>query len=179
VDRDELKAADLAITIDYNDDGSIDYRGSLSPLGGGTKNYEIDVGSNGNMVWSFDLIGQGGKVQNPFKQQNYVELRIEYDISVNIYFSGSSMMNFTRPSSIYSELDFGQPVSASDNHIINKTVHFYDLSKVQYTPPSKKPKTTTEELPGYLYCLAALLIAVPIAWYIIKRLKDRKIEKDI
>ncbi len=177
VDRDELKAADLAITIDYNDDGSIDYRGSLSLLGGGTKNYEIDVDSNEDMIWSFDLIGQGAKVQNPFKQQNYVELRIEYDISVNIYFDSSSMINFTRKSSIYSELDFGQPVGASSDQTINKTMHFYDLSKVKYTPPSKISKPPTEELPGFLYCLAAILIAVPIAWYLYRRLKGKNIKK--
>jgi serine protease AprX len=173
VDRDEIKAADLAITIDYGDDGSIDFRGTLSPLSAGTKNYDIAVSGNDGMVWTFDMIGQGAKIQNPFKQTNYVELRIEYDISVNIYFENNIVMNFTRSSSLYSELDFGQPVSVSQDQILNKTVHLYDLSNVIYAPSKKETKPKETGMPGYLYCLAALLIAVPILLYLYNKYKKK------
>lgn len=174
VDRDELKAADLAITIDYGDDGSVDYQGSLSPIGGGTKNYELDVGNHAGKVWTFDLIGQGGKIQNPLKQTNYVELRIEYKIGLDIYFDGNTITNFTRSSSIFSELDFGQPIDNSPDQTINKTINFYDLSQVIYEPPSKETKSKSEVFPGYMYCLVGALIAIPIALYLYKKFKNRK-----
>jgi hypothetical protein len=173
VDRDELKLADLAITIDFGDDGSIDFRGSLSPTGGGTKSYEISTSGNDGKLWTIDLIGQGIKIQNPLKQINYVELRIEYDISVNIYFEQSIVMNFSRRATIYSELEFGQSVVADNEQIINKTVRFYDLSSVIYTPPEKPPVEPKKELPSYLFCLAAIVIAVPIALYLYSKYKKK------
>jgi hypothetical protein len=171
VDRDELKYSDLAITIDYGDDGSIDFLGSLSPTAGGTKEYEIAPSGNDGKLWTFDLIGQGVKIQNPFKQVNYAELRIEYDLSVNIYFDTPVAVNFTRGSSIYSELNFGEPVMADQNMMINKTVRYYDLTDVVYNPSEERPKPGEEEFSSYWYCLVALLIAIPISLYIYKKYK--------
>ena len=41
---------------------------------------EIDISGPG--IWTFDIIGRGLKVQRPLQGTNYVELRIEYTMSV-------------------------------------------------------------------------------------------------
>jgi hypothetical protein len=171
VDRDELKYADLAVTIDYGDDGSIDFRGSLSPTAGGTKEYEISPSSNDGMLWTFDITGQGVKVQNPFNQLSYVELRIEYDLSVSIYFDTAISVNFTRASSIYSDLNFGEPIMANQDMTINKIMRYYDLTDVVYKPEPVGPGPESEEFSNYWYCLAALLIAIPILLYLYRKYK--------
>jgi serine protease AprX len=174
VDRDELKYADLAITIDYGDDGSVDFRGTLSPTAGGTKEYEIAPSGNDGKLWTFDLTGQGVRIQNPFKQVNYVELRIEYDLSVNIFFDNPVSVNFTRGSSIFSDLNFGEPVMASQAMTINKTMWYYDLTDVVYESETGTPKPEKEEFSNYWYCLAALIIAIPITLYIYRKYKKAR-----
>lgn len=175
VDRGELKATNLAITIDYGDDGSIDYTGELSGSGSGVKSYQIDATGNAGMVWTFDLIGQGIKLQNPFKDKNYVELRCEYDITVNIIFSSDVIINFTRTSSIYSDLKFDPQADSDTTQVINKTVHLYDLSKVVYIPPFV-PEPPEERMDlTFTLCLAGLgmVVIILIAIVAYRRLRKR------
>ncbi len=175
VDRGELKATNLDITIDYGDDGTIDYRGDFSGAGSGTKKYIIPVSGNDNQVWTFDLIGQGIKIQNPFKETNYVELRCEYNINLIIYFETNVMINFTRSSSIYSELQFNEHLGSHPTQTINKTTLIYDLSKVEYTPyvheePSEEPQNFLS-----IFCFSSIIIIgiIITVIFIYKKIKKK------
>jgi hypothetical protein len=90
---------------------------------------------------------------------------------VNIYFDYGISVNFTRASSIYSDLNFGEPIVASQDMKINKTMRYYDLTDVVYEPEQIAPEPEEEEFSNYWYCLAALLIAIPISLYIYKKYK--------
>jgi subtilisin family serine protease len=176
VDREDLKAVDLAITVDYGDDGSVDFTGGLSAMGAGVKEYELDASSNAGDVWTFDLIGQGVKIQNPLDEQNYVELRAEYDITLNVVFNEDADANHTRSSPIYSEFTPGEPSQSYSGIKINKTLHVYDLSKVVYTPP-EEPEEEDEGMDFPLgLCLlgAAVIVLILIAVVAIrKKLKQK------
>jgi len=175
VDREEKKAVDLAITIDFGDDGTVDFRGDLYRISQGIKNYEIPISGNDAQTWTFDIIGQGFKIQNPLDERNYVELRVDYDISVNIQFDSNSMQNFSRINSIYSELKFATPTQNPEISL-SKPVHMYDLTEVEYTPPEDRTRPEKEMDYFNLVCFAGLFIVVLllIAYFITKGKKQKK-----
>ncbi len=176
VDMNDLSAVDLTINIDFGDDGTIDYYGDLSPGGGGAKTFNIAVSENDGKVWAFDIVGQGLKIQKPLQDNNYVELRAEYDINVNIYFETDVQINFTRTTSIYSKLGFGEPLNVGAEQYINKTVFLYDLSNVEYTPNEPKlPSDEGSEFP-YMFCLAGLVLVGIICTSVVifKKIKQKK-----
>jgi len=158
MDREDLEAVDLAISIDYGDDGSVDFTGSLSAIAPGQKEYEVDASSNAGDVWTFDIIGQGVKIQNPFDEQSYIELRTEYDLTVNVFFNEDVTVNHTRSSPIYSEFTLGDPSSSHDGTTINKTQYVYDLSNVLYTAPEEEE----DEDDGFQFPLGFCLLATAI-----------------
>lgn len=129
VDRDELKYTNLGVTIDFGDDGSVDFAGDLGGFGDGKKTYEIPASGNDGKVWTFDLIGQGLKIQNPFKELNYVEHRAEYDLGIVIEFPDGLDSNYTRASPWYSDYTFSEPSGSYNSQKINQTRWVYDLSK--------------------------------------------------
>ena len=80
IDLSDFEVADLAFTIDTNGDGRVDHQSDLSLIGSSDDSAEIDISGPG--IWTFDIIGRGLKVQRPLQGTNYVELRIEYTMSV-------------------------------------------------------------------------------------------------
>jgi serine protease AprX len=176
VDREDLKAVDLAITVDYGDDGSVDFTGGLSGLGSGVKEYELDASANAGDVWTFDLVGQGIKIQNPLDEQNYVELRAEYDITLNVIFQEDANANHTRHSPIYSEFTPGEPSQSYSGSSINKTLYVYDLSKVRYTPPGEgEEEDEGMDFPlGFCLLGAAVIVLILIAVVAIRKKMKNK-----
>jgi serine protease AprX len=91
LDVSEFKAGDLSFTIDTNGDGTVDQESGLSFLDGGVDTMELDAA--GGDIWTFGIVGRGLKAPRPFQGTNYVELRMEYDISVSFELGG----NMTQP----------------------------------------------------------------------------------
>lgn len=87
LDLSEFKAGDLSFTIDTNGDGEADHQSSLSFLDGGVDTLDLDA--QGGDIWTFDIVGRGLKAPRPFQGTNYVELRMEYDISVRFELEGN------------------------------------------------------------------------------------------
>ena len=79
IDLDEFRAGDLAFTIDMDGDGGIDVRSDLS-IGGGQDVAVVDVTGPG--TWTFGIEGMGVRLPRPLQDINYVELRMEYEMSV-------------------------------------------------------------------------------------------------
>jgi serine protease AprX len=144
VDMSEFKVADLAFTIDFNNDGSADYQSSLSPSSTGIDNAEFDISEDD--LWTFDIVGMGVKLQRPLQGVNYVELRIEYDISVTFTFDGNGSGNSTIGNAYYAPI-FAQidENDQSSNYVL--TIGQYNLRDItleEVIPPKPKPK---EEFP--------------------------------
>ena len=87
IDLSEFKAGDLSFTIDFNSDGTIDHQSPLS-IAGGADVAELDVSESG--LWTFGIEGMGVRLPRPLQEFNYVELRIEYDMSLEFELSGGT-----------------------------------------------------------------------------------------
>ena len=89
VSIDKLSFGDITFVIDYDMDGNDDYTGTLAPTLGEIKHEEFAVSSgSAGTLWSFDIIGEGFKLVQPLRDRNYVEFRIEYEMSVQFVLSG-------------------------------------------------------------------------------------------
>ncbi len=94
IDATLLQGGDIAFTIDINGDGNPDHESRLSMIDGGPDVMDIQIGNE--KTWTFGIVGRGVKVPRPFQGVNYVEMRIEYDISIVFDVEGNGSY-FTRP----------------------------------------------------------------------------------
>jgi hypothetical protein len=173
LDASELAAGDLSFTIDYDNDGNVDYTGDISPVLSGNRHEEVPVdSSNTESLWSFGIVGQGFKFQNPIRENSYVELRIEYSMSVqlvcvNTEFEGK-VIEFSDENSMIAPLRFGSPADTYSDEEMEMTVNFYDLEAVEYREEEKKPEKLGEEPPWIILIAAFLLISV-IGYLLVKK----------
>ncbi len=175
VSFDEMKFGDITYTIDYGDDGTTDVTGSLAPLGAGLKHAELDVSAdNTNKLWAFGVIGEGFKITRTPRDRNYVELRIEYSIDLQLVFdtvaTGEPInVTLSRYDAMFALLEFGPPTSDYAGGAISKNTICYDISKVEYHERAA-PSQTKAPVPlltgNLLLALILVLIGVLITGYI-------------
>jgi hypothetical protein len=162
IDASEMAAGDLTYTIDYDNDGNVDETGGMEPVLSGNRHEEIDVGeSNTNSLWAFGIIGQAVKSQNPIRENSYVEVRIEYTMSVQLILEGlgdePNYIDFGQDNSMIAPLQFGSPAPGFEGGEVSMTLNYYDLDAVEYKEPVVDvPKR--EEGPPFLLIIAALAI---------------------
>ncbi len=86
VSLEERTVGDLTFVIDYGFDGSVDYEHPF--LGSrltGTKEKMMTVDqSNSGMYWAIGIYGQGFKVIRPLRDREFMELRIEYSLGIQL-----------------------------------------------------------------------------------------------
>lgn len=173
IDASELKSGDITFTIDFDGDGESDYTGDISPNLMGVKHEEIDVSSKiAGERWTFDIIGEGFKVINPVKERNYVEVRIEYTLSVQLILDTSSEIQvyYDDYDSIVAPLRFGIPTPEYTSGSVAMTVNYYDLNNVYFPEEEKVALERKEEFPWWLLVIGVLVV-LGIA-YLVLRLKQ-------
>ena len=124
IDLEEFRAGDLAFTIDVDGDGSVDHRSDLG-LSGSQDMAVIDV--NGPGTWVFGIEGMGVRVPRPLKDVNYVELRMEYDMSVVFDHGSGGNHSLLVPDAYYAP---AMPVDGMDGDY-SLTVMQYDTRHVE------------------------------------------------
>ncbi len=125
LDATEFEAADLAFTIDTDGDGNVDHQSDLSLIGSNDDTAEIDISGPG--IWTFDIIGRGLKVQRPFQGTNYVELRMEYTMSVQFQVPEEGENPVSVRNAIYAPL---MPGDGMDGEYQLEMMH-YDLRELR------------------------------------------------
>ncbi|MGA1872787.1 MAG: S8 family serine peptidase [Thermoplasmatota archaeon] len=168
LDATKFQAGDLSFTIDTNGDGNPDVESSLSFADEGLDIEEVPVSGDG--MWTFDIVGRGIKVPRPLQGINYVELRIEYDITVVFQMSGNGTYS-TRPlNAVFAPLFPGQ--SAEEGSQIE--VMRYRLRGLEL--PSKEEETGPQKggFPwGVLIIVLVIAAAVSLSYlYLRKRRKN-------
>jgi hypothetical protein len=164
VDLTEFKVADLAFTVDYNNDGTEDYQSSLSPSSTGVDTAQLDVTDGG--LWTFDIVGMGGKLQRPLQDVNYIELRIEYDIKVTFNFEGNGSENYTAGNAYYAPA-FPQPEDGDLTGVYELEIGQYDLRDLTLEEVPPAPPKPKKEFPyGILAAIIALglLLLIYLFW---------------
>jgi hypothetical protein len=178
VDSSEWKAGSLTFTIDFDNNGNDDYTGGNNPaVANGNRHEELDVdpGMTGGL-WAFDIVGQGFRFQRNLILSNYVELRIEYSMSVQLILGGfeneSFYVEFDSDNSMIAPLRFGTATPDYAGGELEMNVHYYDLEAVklkeEYTPPPDR----NDGIPAYLFPLIGLiLIFMAFTW---RRMQERR-----
>ncbi len=169
LDMTEFQAGDLSFTIDTNGDGNPDVESSLSFLDGGV-DMEI-VSASGGELWTFDIVGRGVKIPRPFQGVNYVEMRIEYEISISFELSGNGT-NTVRPlNAVFAPVLPGP--SMEDGTEMD--VYSYNLRGLKLPGEEELPPETEEGMPwGVIGALLVLLAAAAIGYLLWKRKKPKK-----
>jgi len=187
VSIDKLSFGDITFTIDYNMDGNDDYTGALTPTLGEIKHEEFAVeGGSAGQLWSFDIIGEGFKIIQPLRDRNYVELRIEYKMSVQFVLSGGGgpgenvdgndtgiLVPYYKFPSIGAPLLHGTPSSEYGGGTITIPKNYYDLTKVVYHP-SAEPASEKPEKQRSFWPVAAGVIILIIVIILLMRLRRKK-----
>jgi hypothetical protein len=174
IDASELTTGDITFTIDYNGDGNVDYTGSISPELSGNRHEEMDVDpSKTDSLWDFGIVGQGFKVQNPIQENSYMELRIEYSMSVQLVINGYEgdiqYVEFKRDNSMIAPLRFGQPTIEFAGGEVAMEVSMYDLDAVEYKEKEKIEDKREEGFPLHLILLALLGLVIILFIFFRKR----------
>ncbi|UCF07697.1 MAG: S8 family serine peptidase [Thermoplasmata archaeon] len=177
VDASEMASGDISFTIDFDNDGAVDYTGGLSPVLSGTRHEELDVDpQTTDALWAFGIVGQGFKLQNPLRQNSYMELRIEYSMSVQLVVDGlendTLFINFEDDNSMIAPLRFGISTSEYSGGDLEMNVNYYDLGAVKLKEGDVKPPGEEERLPPWFFPLVGLiLIIVAFAW---RRIREQR-----
>ncbi|UCG69058.1 MAG: S8 family serine peptidase [Thermoplasmata archaeon] len=177
IDASELSSGDLSYTIDYDNDGNVDYSGGMDLVLSGNRHEELDVdASNTNALWSFGIVGQGFKIQNPRNDNSYVELRIEYSMSVQLVLSGmgeeGQFVDFNDDNSMIAPLRFGSPAFDYASEEVSLTVTYYDLEAVEYKEFVTDSEKKEEGIPWFLVLIFILILCV-IGYILRRRFKKR------
>ncbi|UCE73115.1 MAG: S8 family serine peptidase [Methanomassiliicoccales archaeon] len=174
IDASEMTTGDLTYTIDYDNDGNADVTGGMEPVLSGNRHEEIDVDvSQTNSLWAFGIVGQGFKAQNPIRENSYVELRIEYSMSVQLVLGASDgelqYIEFKEDNSMIAPLRFGSPGPGYDGDEVAMPVNYYDLDAVEYKEIIKKSPKKEEGDPLLLLIPIVLILALIMGYFAKKR----------
>ncbi len=168
----ELYTGTLTLVIDYNGDGSIDWRGDSSFSSEGLKHEEIDLGGGSaetGQHWEFNVEGRVAKIPGitgpNIGENEFNEAIIEYRVSVQMVFditedetifydSGDLHAKVAQPG-------FGEPTPEyNGNGSIGMKASFYDLTRVyiEVAEPPEKPKPA--EFPWLIVIFIAIIAAL-------------------
>ncbi|MDG6225871.1 MAG: S8 family serine peptidase [Candidatus Thermoplasmatota archaeon] len=165
IDLTMFQAADIAFTIDTNGDGEPDHQSTLSLLDGSPDRLEVPVGSGD--IWTFGIVGRGLKVPRPTQGTNYIELRVEYDISVVFTIEGEEAYRARPLNSVYAPVFPG--IDSDEGAVIETFV--YDMTRVELPDrdvPSPEPGR------GFPWSIFILILAVAILATILYLRKKKK-----
>jgi hypothetical protein len=174
LDASEMIVGDLTYTIDFDNDGNVDVTGGLEPVLSGNRHEEIDVGdSNTDSLWAFGIVGEGVKLQNPIRENSYVELRMEYTMSVQLVLGplGEEVLfvDYGEDNSMIAPLRFGDPSPGYEGMEIGMNVNYFDLEAVELKePPKIKPKDE-EGVPWALVVVLLLVMGLVIFYFLRRR----------
>jgi hypothetical protein len=168
LDASEFQAGDLSFTIDTNSDGNPDVQSSLSFNDGGIDIEELPA--EGGDLWTFGIVGRGVKLPRPFQGVNYVEMRMEYDITI-VFEMSENGTTMTRPlNAVFAPvLPSYSTETGSQIEVMRYRLRGLELPQDERGEPEKE-----EGIPwGAILVVILLLIAViSVGIYLRKRKKN-------
>lgn len=152
---------ELTFVVDFENDGEFDHQ---EPFFGsrtsGTKIATFSAEGKTQRYWAIGVFGRGFKMIRPIRDGEYMELRIEYAIGVEMQLSlpneGPLMISPPTTSSMVSTWKEGTPSSNYNGGTIGMEMTTYDLNRV--TPLPQDTKDDEDEGISWSAILIILLI---------------------
>ena len=164
LDLTEFKAGDLSFTIDFNSDGNVDYQSDLS-ITGGTDTAELDVSESG--LWTFGIEGMGLRIPRPLQEINYVELRIEYDMSLEFQLSGGTAVAAPRDALHATLFPGGKIIEGNSVEVMH-----FDTRDVELVRDEGRVTKKDGGFPWLFVIIGVLVVCGGVAaWMYVKRKK--------
>lgn len=195
INLDKNTVGSITLTIDYDDDGNVDWSGSLSDSSTleGQKHYEIDISSGEfasqkGKMWAFSVYGYAvntlTKYENPAIPaiRSYRAPTIEYSTNVQqiLDFSVSDRIyvDYKDFRSCVAQLRFGRPSSEFTEGMIELNTYEYNLSRAFLIDDDIPPVEV--ETNWLLFIIMDLVLGlIVMTAFIRKYIKDRKINARI
>jgi len=155
LDVSEFKAGDLSFTIDTNGDGNADQQSSLSFLDGGVDTLELEA--VGGDIWTFGIVGRGLKAPRPFQGTNYIELRMEYDISVRFELEGNGTQPARGTNAVHASIMPAEGQANEDHPSIE--VFVYNLRQLEL-PQDERGGGDEEKGMTFLWLLVLFIVII-------------------
>ncbi len=187
VSTSERYAGELTLVIDFNGDGSIDWRGdsSFDPEGG--KLEEIDVGSVGGagQYWDFNVEGRVTWIPTPkgigAGENEFNEALIEYSISLQMVFDIDEGETVTYETGDYhariAQPEFGVPTQDyAGNGTLEMMTLYYDLNNIymeEATPPEEPPE---QGFPWWAVIIALIVIGLLFYYVRFRRISEESVK---
>jgi len=135
VDLTELTFASLGFRIDWDDDGTWDYTGSMAPSRSGVKVEDVPLSGDLGRYVKFGIQGRGFRVQRIIESKQYEEARVEYSMSVAITFpsdAGTIVVGAQDLHAIVGHLRLSETSSSYTMGNVSVEYDVYDMDKVQW-----------------------------------------------
>jgi hypothetical protein len=188
-----ITAAGIRAIIDFNDDGTPDWSGSMFPRDQ-PETIDLNSGSfssNLGKLWRFNIEGTGFGLPNTppgtFIGESYYEIIIAYDLDIEIIFDSASnitvnseFLNYDPNDPKISNLQFISGLVNYDQEGLGLYSAYFKLENVK---PIEKPKPSKEEreihTPWYIWLLLALALAVLAVLFYNKFRKSKNKKEEI
>lgn len=183
-----ITAAGIRVIIDYNDDGTPDWQGSMSPRDQ-PETIELSsggFGSNLGKLWRFNIEGYGFGLPNTppgtFIGESYYEVTVHYSLDLEIIFDSPSNKIINSNFSSYdpndpkiNNLRFGGKTAGYQQEALNLYTSFFNLRNVGPIEEPQIPEKEEEfEAPWYIWLLLAIALAVLAILFYNKYRKSKK-----
>ncbi|MGA1872225.1 MAG: S8 family serine peptidase [Thermoplasmatota archaeon] len=168
---------ELTFVVDFGNDGEFDYQEPfLRTMTLGAKTHTFtDLENRKAMYWAIGVFGRGFKAVRPFQDGEYMELRIEYTMGVNMKLEIPEeeplVISPPRPNSMVAFWYEGVPSAGYSGGVVSIEGTVYDLDRV--IPPLDDEEGKGEEGTPWVLILSILIIAAAAVtgWTIYRRRK--------
>lgn len=176
-----ISVANIELTIDFEDDGVVDYR--ITDVGGmssGNKQEDLELtqepfASQRGKLWKFNIEGEGVEAPLPdptLQNKNLItEYTVDYDVSLQLFFEQSVFVFVNDTRTTVARWKFAPALNTTENKI-EMLITYYDLTKVDtsyFTEEEEKIET-----PNWFYVGLALIIGGFLIGILATRKKFRK-----
>jgi len=180
LDLDEKVKAGMDFSVDMDGDGNPEYAGNPGLGIGGSGQREMTFDAPAPGLWDIGIVGNVRNLPDPattLMDRNYIEARMEYDMSVVIVMDmtqGDTAVNLSVPPSIQVALDFGDPSPEYSDGELTINTWAFDLDKalLEEDEESGPPEGGR----GALIAGVVLLLLLAGVLYIYLRRKGRAAE---
>ncbi|MEE9152237.1 MAG: S8 family serine peptidase, partial [Thermoplasmata archaeon] len=198
INLDDPTVGTLTMTIDYNDDGDVDWSGTLTDPSAleGQRHFEIDIfqgefASQRGKLWAFSVYGYAVGTIGPFNQiveRSIPIIRESRAPTIEYYNSVQQILDFSTSDKIFvdykdfrssvAQLRFGEPTNEYEDGLIELDTYDYNLSRALFI--EEEPPVIAREGGWLLLVIMDIVLAFIVIIALIRRkLKESTINASI